>query len=374
MREDDIVVTGLGAASSLHGVVTACAAARAGLARPRAIDGFSVVDEDTAEPAETSGFPHPFCTEGFQGAARRARLGIAALEDLLEYSGLPRGELANSALFLSLGSSYLQEVPLSGPRDTREAWVAPSETPAWDAVLKLLLRGSGLGFPARHRVVRGDEHPGSLLAVGEAVALLRARAVERCLIGGIDSFLERGRLETLSGLGLLKTPNASVGFMPGEAAAFFLLERYGTARRRGARVEAVLGPVSEAHETLHRFADRPSVGMGLAEAMQRALGALEPETPGLLIHNLNGDPWRAMEWGSALVRLSAKAPVRELPLWVPAESFGETGAATGALSVCMGVRAFARGYAGTRHILVAMSSYEGRKACLVLSDVIKGGS
>ncbi|HYO55689.1 hypothetical protein [Archangium sp.] len=237
-----------------------------------------------------------------------------------------------------------------------------------ESVLTLLMRTSGLSFPEQYRTVRGDDHHGSIQAIREAVRLLRTRAVERCLVGGIDCFLERDHLETLAELRLLKTTNNPVGLMPGEAAAFFLLERQTGARRRGARVEAIVGPVFNAREEQHRFSGLPSTGAALSDAMEHALTTLAPEIAGLLIHNLNGDPWRSMEWGNALVRLAPRHLVKELPVWVPAESFGETGAATAAIAVCMGTRAFARHHAGTPHILITMSSYDGNKACLVLKD------
>lgn len=375
MMEDDIVITGLGMASSLHGVVTACAAARAGIVRPRELESFTDVDEDTVELAPTFGHPHPYCTEGFQGAARLARLGEAALADLLEYSGLQRGELAKSAFFLNLGSSYLSATSTQDPathngppRSTPTTTGLNEAGPALESVLTLVMRTSGLNFPQQYRAIRGGDHYGSIQAVQEASRLLRTRAVERCLVGGIDCLLTRDQLETLSELRLLKTANSPAGLMPGEAAAFFLLELRTSARRRGARMEAIMGPTFHAREEQHRFSGQPSTGLALSEVMEHAQATLGPEKAGLMIHNLNGDPWRSMEWGSALVRLTPRHSVREVPVWVPAESFGETGAATAAIGVCMGTRAFARSHAGTRHILVAMSSYDGNKACLVLKD------
>ena len=35
----------------------------------------------------------------------------------------------------------------------------------------------------------------------------------------------------------------------------------------------------------------------------------------------------------------------DLPLWLPAAAFGETGAATGILAICLGMKSFQRRYA-----------------------------
>lgn len=349
-------------ASSLGGVEGACAAARAGITRARELAGPPILDEDTVELAPVIGHAHPTDTEGFRGTARLVRLGAAALHNLLRYSGLPGSSLTQAACFLSIQSTFLHKAATAGES------LEEHDAPAPEAVLALLTRTTGMHFSERHRVVRSDDHHGPLQAVQEAVALLQSLQVDRCIIGGIGCFLDPEVLERLHTLRLLKTAHHPVGFMPGEAAAFFLMERYDTARRRKGRIEAAIGPVAAAREGVHRFAGS-SMGVGLAEAADRVLLAAGPRQPGLLIHNLNGENWRAMEWSSALMRLSARHSVQHLPAWFPAGSFGETGAATGPIAVCMATRGFARGYARARHVMIGMSSYDGHKACLMLEDV-----
>ncbi|WP_147449059.1 hypothetical protein [Corallococcus terminator] len=359
-----IVVTGLGLASSLDEVVTACAAARAGINRAREIPAFGAIDDDVIEFVPIAGHEcHPL-TEGFQGDARLIRLGTAALRDLLTYSGLQSDDLSRTAFFLNVGSSFLSSVgePSEGSPEGMPVGRG-SSTPLVDA---LCLFGA-LPIPKELRfVLRGDHH-GIATAVHEACELLKRRVVERCLIGGVDSFLERKTLEMLARLRLLKTVGNPVGFMPGEAAAFFFLERAVPARQRGARIEAELVATSLTTEEPHRFSG-PSHGSGLAAAMRNVLEDVREKQSGsaLVIHNHNGDPWRAMEWGTALVRLAGVEMMREPRAWFPPASFGETGAATGPLAVCMAVRAFARRYAGSPYALIGMSSYAGTKGALML--------
>ncbi|CAM4135196.1 hypothetical protein COSO111634_33735 [Corallococcus soli] len=361
-----MVVTGLGLASSLDDVVTACAAARAGINRARELAAFGAIDDDVVEVVPIAGHScHPL-TEGFQGDARRIRLGTAALGNLLAYSALQPEELSRTALFLNVGSSFLSRV---GESSAGFPEGAPLESGPSSSLADALCQFGGLPIPQALRFVLRDDHHGVATVLHDACELLRRRVVERCLIGGIESFLERKTLEMLAHLRLLKTVGNPVGFMPGEAAAFFSLERAAPARQRGARIEAELVTTALSNEEMHRFSG-PSHGRGLAAAMGNALEAIRDSHSGpvLVLHNLNGDPWRAMEWGTALVRLADWEMLREPRAWFPPLSFGETGAATGPLAVCMAVRAFARHYAGSPHALIAMSSYAGSKGALVLRD------
>jgi 3-oxoacyl-[acyl-carrier-protein] synthase-1 len=51
----------------------------------------------------------------------------------------------------------------------------------------------------------------------------------------------------------------------------------------------------------------------------------------------------------------------DVPLWLPAASFGDTGAATGAVATCMAARAFERGYAPGDAALIGLSSESGER-------------
>jgi 3-oxoacyl-[acyl-carrier-protein] synthase-1 len=86
-----------------------------------------------------------------------------------------------------------------------------------------------------------------------------------------------------------------------------------------------------------------------------------------VISDLNGEPYRAIDWGNALVRrIRALA---EPVLWCPALWFGDTGAASGAVALCLAARAFERSYAPAPWSLV-LSSADGpdRAAVIVTAD------
>ena len=126
---------------------------------------------------------------------------------------------------------------------------------------------------------------------------------------------------------------------------------------------------AQASETRTQFSEEPPLGQGLQQAIRAALeGSLsEHAPPTLLLGDLNGLERRAGDWGHALVRLRSAVDLGHLPLWLPALSFGETGAASGALAVCLAARAFERGYAPGGHALVWLASENGARGAITLT-------
>jgi 3-oxoacyl-[acyl-carrier-protein] synthase-1 len=207
--------------------------------------------------------------------------------------------------------------------------------------------------------------------LARAVETLRSRSLERCIVGGIDSWVGEETLTQAHEMGLLRTPNRAVGRFPGEAAAFVLLERLDAARARGARVEALLGPVASTVEAGHRFSGRTLTGAALFQAIASCFpgGARQADEVELSIVNLNGDEPRAREYGHTLLRLQEAGLSTSPRRWYVPEHFGEIGAATGASAICLGVRGFMRRYARSPSILVALLDDEPTRGAFLLRDI-----
>ncbi len=110
------------------------------------------------------------------------------------------------------------------------------------------------------------------------------------------------------------------------------------------------------------------MGEGLAEAIGQAL-TQGPSSVGMVIGDQNGEVNRAMDWGFALARLGQSFPdLGELPVWNPAEAFGETGCASTGLAIGVATQAFQRGYAGCDTALVYCCSDTEERCAFVLSD------
>lgn len=367
------------------------AAARLGVARPDALEGLTVVDEDSGEEIPVTGHAIPHLTQGFSGVGRLVRLGVAALADLVHQTGLAAGP--RTGLFLNLPSGFVLAAAERLARETARAAAAaggedgeessedaeprgsaePSEEEpllaevlreryAKTLVPRLLARGVVPGGVAHQELFFGDS-PGFVTALKAAERALRSGVVERCIVGGIDSLIEPESLDALEGLRLLKTRERAVGLMPGEGAAFVLVELAEPASRRGAPVHAYVDAMASASEPGHLFSGKPHLGVALTSVLGEVLGGLEDagRETGLVLADLDGTVPRAQDWGYAQVRVEG-VPLRELASWYPADAWGTLGAATGAVSLCLAARSFARGHAPGPGILTWLWGWAGERA------------
>jgi len=343
----ETVITGIGLASSMGGVIPACAAARAGLTRvsdaAAAVDGASPLTQHRC-PA----------LEGFSGPSRLALLAAQALADLAQ--GGPGFTAHDTAFFLNLPS----------PED-RPGWTANAEAADLGDELVTLLNGlSPQPVPRPTLLIKG--HAGVLIAVAQAHHTLHSGSVNRCLVGGIDSLLDNATLALFHERDVLKSEDQSAGLVPGEGAVFVLLERAQDARARGTPILATLLAAEQGLEE-YRYEDPNLVptGIGLARVLTAVRDRVTDLDATTLVSDLNGVDVRAREWGFAWLKCLHHHPsFGALELALPAISFGDTGAAAGGFGLCVALRALARGYAGGRDVLVCAGSDAGSRAAVAL--------
>jgi 3-oxoacyl-[acyl-carrier-protein] synthase-1 len=359
-----LAITGLGMATSLGDAVTACAAARAGLVRPRPLPFFAGMDGE--EPAVVAGHPCPDVM-GFEGFARLCYLTRLALEDLLT-RWTPR-DVPPSRIAVLINLPTSDERPLLLDHLVRVGNSTPGarEADVFVCMLRPLLPTALQG--ASLHVIHGGR-AGGAAALLLAETLLGSRQAELCVIGGVDSYLDGPTLEWLEATRRLKTPERPTGLAPGEGAAFLAVERASPSRERREAPLALLGPLTMLDEDAEEE-ENPSIGEVLARALCDVLER-NPERDQevqVLLHDLNGQDRRALEWGHALLRSSQSFPhLRQMTRWLPAVSFGDVGCATATFLVCVAVRALARGYALGRQLLLSCGDEdEGVRAALLIT-------
>ncbi|HYO66570.1 MAG TPA: TIGR02270 family protein, partial [Archangium sp.] len=333
-----LTITGLGMVSAIgDGVVASCAASRAGLIRISPLEDVQVWDPYEKQLEPSRGHSIPWVTEGFSGLGRLAALATQALVELRDQAKLDKR--SRCALYLAAPSDFyrlrIEEMENLPPRHALRLAEYQQH------LLPTILASAGLPITPKVQPLLFGEL-GFLQALQDSFRQFEAGHVDACIIGGVDSLVEPQLVDALDFLGLLKTPENPVGFLPGEAAAFMLVERGEVALRRGARPMAVLEASSVQAEPFHRLSRTPALGSSLAQCIRDTLVRLPDrgEQTRLVIASLNGDAYRASDWGHALVRLRADRLLNHASEWYPAASFGEIGAATGPTGVCMAVRGF----------------------------------
>ncbi|WP_163997741.1 hypothetical protein [Pyxidicoccus caerfyrddinensis] len=270
------------------------------------------------------------------------------MKEVIANSGLARGDLEDTRFLFSL--------PRSG--SGRPEPLSASE------FLSAYFERLAVAPPVP-TVVYQDGHTGTFTALVEAVKLLQQGACRFCILVGVDSYLDPATLRWLDEAWRLKSARNVDGFIPGECATAFLVELKKQARTRNRPVLARIGRIGASTEPNTVEGAKLSTGQGLTQAIRSACGDSVREEPFWTICNLNGESYRAHEWGLCLARLG-EALTPQQALWHPSDCLGDVGAASGGLYAAMACRAFARRYAPTaRALLWASSDGETRTACIL---------
>jgi len=296
----------------------------------------------------------------------------AGLADLQRQVPSAPWKSARTGFYLSLPHprriyTGLDLIPDEGERQERleEAREAEQE-PLDDTIPQRLLEKAAQlcgwhGKPSL-RFVATSGHTGVAEVIHKAIEDLSSGQMEMAIVGGVDSLMEEDTLEWLGNMGRLKTPSLPDGLQPGEAGSFLSIETWQRVKARGGCALAIVQQdvcVGEESKTL--LSGGAPVGIGLSSVLSRISTSTDwkGNQPLWLITDQNGEHFRAMEWGTAVVGLVASSQAFIAPiLWHSAESFGDTGAASGAVSLCMAIRGFNRDYAPAKNVVV-ISSAEG---------------
>ncbi len=368
----DLAIVAIGMATPL-GVTAAgaCAASRAGIMRISPVLEFEVFDEENLESVPVAAHVTTNYTDGFTGLGRLARLGQLALQDLRANAPWESDDTTPTGFLVSVTDGYLEHEYLDrsgehgpeGPDADRRRWLDALE----EHLLPNLTAASGVTVEPESIRLIPDGAAGFVAALREADRFLESGAVERCIVGAIDSRSDPAFIPALIGLDLLKTPSAPSRAIPGEAAAFVIVERGRVASERGHATLATIGSSALTKDTCDLLGEEVSDGRALASVICEcsAAASASGSPVGLLIGDIDGNERRSQDLGHAIIRLPEE--IRNVPFWTTGEGFGSVGAATPAVATCLGVRAFARGYAPTAGLIAFASGEDGARVALHLA-------
>jgi 3-oxoacyl-[acyl-carrier-protein] synthase-1 len=325
---------------------------------------------DPGPPVSGHMAPRP---DGYTGIANLNLLGSAALSDLLSQNPLSDADLSSSGFYLNVSDFYLRSAAACLPFQ--------DDPPAQDllrhsgifrreagSLVDMILQRAGIGIRAANRMLHFGGHAGFVQLLEHACRQMEVGAFNRCIVGGIDSCVEPTFLKSAALLRLLRTPENAVGFIAGEAAAFILLEHMPVCADSADSSRMEIASLSYDRDR-HSYVGRdPALGEGIAATISAALAAGQDRrsAPGLVVADLNGTERRAIDWSYAAMRLSPDVNLRDSAVWIPALSFGETGATIGFQALCLIKSAFERQYAGGNDALAWFASDNGDRSAIYL--------
>ncbi|QRK13455.1 hypothetical protein JQX13_04365 [Archangium violaceum] len=362
-------VKAMGMASALGPLVPGCAAFRAGLVRSAPAPDFETFFPGDEEPGTVAIHAAGAATYGFSGVGRLVALLVETLVDLCSRENLEHLS-PGAGLYLALPDPETRGFTTrKEPRDEDP----PDASKRVALLAERVVRGAWevLGLPSWKGPLRAFH--GGTAAFAQALAAaeedLRARRTQAGLICAVDSLVSSRTLELLNEEGRLKTAAHPVGLMAGEAGVALVLVPPPPARTQVPEPPVLVRDVVLDMEPHLRHVGRPSDGRAIARCAQTALGPLPPGVPPpVLVLDHDGQQHRAHECGMMLLHLSAQeARFRDCRIWLPAEGFGATGAASGGVGTATALRALRRGYARAPSLLVLSSSDTGERAAIHLA-------
>jgi 3-oxoacyl-[acyl-carrier-protein] synthase-1 len=371
-EKNTVCISALGMATALAPTLyDSCAAMRAGITRMSELSIVSLSDCESLGPIPIAGCTARYIAPGFIGLAKALQLGSTALFDFQSRRSLNSEELQRTGIFVNVSDQFYADINFNV--DIEQDRRLPSAV--WEGqcrqLISGLLRMNNMEIvPQNHRLYFGG-HTGFVQAIEEAVSVISAGQFDRCLVGGIDSCIEPRFLIAAAAKGLLKTGMNPVGFIPGEAAAFVLLEHTEAIKSKEGSLAFLVG-TSVISNLSNRLSDGVPDGVALAQVIDQVVSGWDLSEKPLVsvVGDLNGDEYRARDWGNALTRLSARHNFAEAVVLIPALAFGETGAASAAIGLCLGIVAQRRGRLPDGPIVEWLSADSGSRAALHFSSTV----
>lgn len=368
-----IPITGCGAVTPVGlSAPSTCAALRAGVARITALEaedthgtvgdsfppvggrvpmewfeGGPVEEEWPGHERFGASLPEPEYLVVEEGVQRLIRLAVPAAQESWEARGGGGAPPDDWGLFIGV--------------DDRED---PEDLKALPDAVAAALNG----FRPRVRETIPFGRAAGLGALYRAMEALRRGTIAGAMVGGVDSLVRPAVRARLFAEGILKDPDSNPqGILPGEGAAFCVLERD---PRAGSPLSLLAG-VAVAQEPTAGTGE-VNQGEGLTQALREIRATIPLSCTPLVVCDLNGDRYRALEWGLAMTRTFGDLAIDpDVPgsgdFWHPADCTGDSGAASGIVNCIWAMDAMRKGYGGGGEVLVWGASDGPLRSAAVLA-------
>ena len=203
---------------------------------------------------------------------------------------------------------------------------------------------------------------GGFIAIGQAALTIQHGFADFMIAGGVETYRDLYILATLDAERRVKSNENLDGFIPGEGAGFLLLGSDRAAVAQGLPILGRVTPMAMGFEPGHLYSAEPYCGDGLASTFPQLVDAPIAE----VYSSMTGESHWAKEWGVAFLR--SRAAFQEgHGMHHPADCFGETGAASGALLVGLAALGIQGRYRRSPALAYG-SSDRGARAAVIVTE------
>jgi 3-oxoacyl-[acyl-carrier-protein] synthase I len=210
-------------------------------------------------------------------------------------------------------------------------------------------------FPIEEYSFEG--HSGVISLIEKAWQEIDKGTITRAIVGGIESCLFPEWLEKLDDDYRIKSRRNIDGYIPGEIAAFIIIEKDSSRRDKSKTAFLIDGLASD------------SSGAGLRKVVSDLLGE-DGEHP-VVVADLNGESKRMKDWGMVKTALGERLGSPAI-LEHPADTLGDMGAASGTALTVIAMYYLQNKYPDQQSALILTSSdHKERRAIRVIRT---GGS
>ncbi|MCA9127970.1 MAG: hypothetical protein KDB22_12830 [Planctomycetales bacterium] len=353
-------------------VRTGCAAARAGLSRTVELDCFT--NWSPVDGAITPVVAHqiPQITAGFEGPTRLGRILAGAIADFNARNRHFDWTNEKSGWYIALPDPHRDQrgwrrMVDQEARDEREplekTLQSSAEIQDTQYASRIFRLATSTFRPAKSVPVRWLSHDGNCAVANclrQALFDLDNRVVDTALIAAADSWLDEGTLTWLHQTGRLKSPEIPTGLAPGEAGVVLCLQSSNRSYGEEQPVVQIEGVHTQEEEQTF-YSASPITGNALGDLLKSTVDG----SAAWLLVDLNGEEYRSMEWGYALVRAQAENYFATFP----ATEFGDTGVASAAVAIATVDHALRRRCASAKRAVVFSGSEERTRTAVVLQAV-----
>jgi 3-oxoacyl-[acyl-carrier-protein] synthase-1 len=339
-----LCINGVGMVTPVGTNAPASAAAmRAGISRLQELPWFEITHPD-GETAPVIGAQVPALDEHV-GEARLKAMLIQAANEALDVTSLDNS--APLSIYMALPSEDILETLGSSIKR-----------------LATSFHYLGQHYNLQGIVPVASGRAAGLTAIRRAISDFRKGSVANALVVAVDTLVVPSALSALQQSDRLREAPRFTGILPGEAAAAIVLQLNGN-KTSGPNLPVIAVAGSEEEAAY----GEPTHAEALANVL-RYVGEKDNSNNRLVLSDLNGERYRALEWSLALGKSAWEYD--SLRHWHAAESTGDTGAASGLIACANAVQAFMKGYARSTSCIVWGASDAGAREAILLGMTGRG--